>query len=158
MTRSWSTIAVGDKPADVLVPANRKARFGLLFLHDEPGSALRDRPDWTRLLGDQDIACICPHGGRCWWADRVCPEFDPTRTPERHVVDLIHPWMQQEWGLGPARIALAGVGMGGMGALRIGFKHPQRFPVVAAIGATLDQHEAYGFGTPLDAMYPSREH
>jgi S-formylglutathione hydrolase len=48
--------------------------------------------------------------------------------------------------------------MGGQGALRIGFKHPDRFRIVAAIDAALDHHELYGSRTPLDDMYPSREH
>ena len=37
------------------------------------------------------------------------------------------------------------------------FKHPDLFPAVAAIAPALDYHELYGRGTPLDAMYDSKE-
>jgi len=62
------------------------------------------------------------------------------------------------WGIAPNAMALAGVGMGGQGALRLAFKHPRTFPIVAAIDAAIDHHELYGAGAPLDGMYPSREH
>ncbi len=48
--------------------------------------------------------------------------------------------------------------MGGQGAVRLGFRHPELFPVVASIAGAFDFHERYGRGTPLDEMYPSREH
>ena len=47
--------------------------------------------------------------------------------------------------------------MGGQGALRLAFKHPETFPVVAAVASALDYHELYGRGTPLDEMYDSKE-
>ena len=47
--------------------------------------------------------------------------------------------------------------MGGQGALRLAFKHPAEFPVAAAISPALDYHELYGQGTPLDALYDSKE-
>jgi S-formylglutathione hydrolase len=47
--------------------------------------------------------------------------------------------------------------MGGQGALRLAFKHPRLFPVVAAISSAIEYHECYGQGTPLDEMYDSKE-
>ena len=47
--------------------------------------------------------------------------------------------------------------MGGQGALRLAFKHPELFPVVAAIAPVIDYHELYGQGGPLDQMYDSKE-
>ena len=154
----WSSALVGNKSADVFVPAHGRPRFGLLFLHNEAGETPRDRSIWTQLLAQTGFGCLCPHGGPCWWADRLSSVFDPARTPERHILDHVHRWLQQEWRLTPGRIALAGVGMGGQGALRLAFKHPHHFPVVAALRAAVDQHEAYGYGTPLDELYASREH
>ncbi|HVL16161.1 MAG TPA: hypothetical protein VM529_26555, partial [Gemmata sp.] len=42
--------------------------------------------------------------------------------------------------------------------VRLGFRHPERAPVVASAAGAFDFHERYGAGTPLDDMYPSREH
>ena len=47
--------------------------------------------------------------------------------------------------------------MGGQGAVRLGFKYPDRFPVVASVAGAFDYHERYGQGTPLDEMYDSKE-
>ena len=39
------------------------------------------------------------------------------------------------WNLTPPAIALTGVSLGGQGALRLAFKHPRTFYVVAAIAS-----------------------
>ena len=67
------------------------------------------------------------------------------------------PFFQERWGLGPRAVALLGIGMGGQGTLRLAFKHPETFPVVAAIAPAIEYHELYGRGEPLDEMYDSKE-
>jgi S-formylglutathione hydrolase FrmB len=103
------------------------------------------------------LACVCPHAGRCWWTDRVCSEFDPALTAERHLLDNVLPFFRARWGLIPPAIGLHGISMGGQGALRLAVKQPRLFRAVAAVAAALDYHERYGEGTPLDEMYDSRE-
>src|SRR5205823_10285623 len=58
---------------------------------------------------------------------------------------------------GPRAVGLLGIGMGGQGALRLAFKYPDRFPVVAALAPAIEYHELYGQGLPLDEMYDSKE-
>jgi S-formylglutathione hydrolase len=89
--------------------------------------------------------------------DRPCPEFDATRTPERHVREDVLAFVQHRWQLAPPAVGLLGIGMGGQGALRLAFKDPERFPAVAAVSAALDYYELYGHGTPLDHLYNSKE-
>ena len=122
-----------------------------LWLHDESGVTPATDAAFTAELGARRLRCIAPHGARSWWVDRVCPEFDPVLTAERHLLDNVFP------SLGTQSVAVAGVGMGGQGAVRLGFRHPSRFPVVASLGGAFDFHERHGRGTPLDAMYASRE-
>jgi S-formylglutathione hydrolase len=158
MARHWEQAEIGGKPADVYQPPGPdRPRFGVLFLHGLGLETLAGRPAFVRVLGDLNLACVCPHGQRCWWADRVCPEFDPHLTPERFVLDQVVPFFRQRWGLDSRAVGLLGISMGGQGALRLAFKHPQTFPVVAAISAALDFQEAYGRGTPLDEWYDSKE-
>ncbi|HKB35352.1 MAG TPA: alpha/beta hydrolase-fold protein [Gemmataceae bacterium] len=158
MNGAWTTLDVGGKPADIYdPPAGVKPRFGVLHLHGLARQTLRDRPVFTRLFDELRVACVCPHGQRCWWADRSCPEFDPTLTPERHILQNVLPFFAQRWELHPRSIGLQGIGMGGQGALRIAFKRPDLFPVVAAIAPALDHHELYGRGSPLDDLYDSKE-
>jgi S-formylglutathione hydrolase len=156
MSGTWEQVLIGDKPADVFEPAN-KPRFGLLFLHDHDGKLLRNRPVFTPILEETGVACICPLGDRSWWTDRVCPDFDPRVTAERYVLDSVFPLFAERWQLGPRAVGLLGIGMGGQGVLRLAFKYPQQFPAVAAIAPSIEYYELYGQGTPLDAMYDSKE-
>lgn len=157
MNGNWTTADLAGKPADVYDPPGGRPRFGILYLHSYSGQTLTDRPAFTRLFDELRLACVCPHGKRSWWADRVCAEFDPVVTAERYVLGNVLPFFAERWGLQPRSIGLLGVSMGGQAALRIGFKHPDRFPAVAAIAPAIDYHEWYGRGEPLDEMYDSKE-
>jgi S-formylglutathione hydrolase len=159
MSGTWSAEEVAGKPADVYNPPGPlPPRFGVLYLHGADIETLKGHKAFTRQLAAANLVCVCPHCGRCWWADRNCPEFDPRITPERHVVDAVVPFFRERWGLGPPALALLGVGMGGQGALRLAFRHPRLFPVAVALAPALEYHELYGAGTALDTMYDSKEH
>jgi len=153
----WESLTIVGRSADVFTPADRP-RFVLVFLPDLDGVTLKDNAVWTSLFKANRTACVCPDGGESWWADRVCPSFDSKKSAERYLLDDVVPWALTRYGVPANAVALAGVGAGGQGALRIGFKHPDRFRVVAAFEASLDHYELYGRGTALDDMYPSREH
>jgi S-formylglutathione hydrolase len=158
MTGAWTRVEIANKPADVYdPPAGPRPRFGLLFLHPYGLETLAGKPAYKRLLDELRLACVCPHGGRSWWADRVCAEFDSIRTPERHVVDAVLPFFETRWGLRPRAVGLHGASMGGQGALRIAFRHPQLFAAAAAVAPTIEYHELHGQGLALDDMYDSKE-
>jgi S-formylglutathione hydrolase len=154
----WTTADIAGKTADVFDPANgTRPRFGLLYLHDIGGETLAASAAYTRLLKKNQLVCVCPQGQRSWWADRVCPEFDPAVTAEQYLMRQVLPFFKERWGLAARAVGLFGIGMGGQGALRLAFKHPQEFPAVAGISSALDYHEVYGQGSPLDDMYDSKE-
>ena len=158
MTGSWSRIEIAGKAADVYEPPGPgRPRFAVLHLHGVGLETLLDRPAFTRLFEELNLACVCPHGQRCWWVDRICAEFDEETTPERHLLDGVLPFFRTRWSLAPPSIGLQGISMGGQGALRLAFKHPDLFPVVAGIASAVDYHDLYGEGTPLDALYDSKE-
>lgn len=156
MSGSWTLAGIAGKQADVYDPPTRP-RFGVLYLHGYGLETLCDRPAYTQLFASLKLACVCPHGQHSWWADRVCAEFDPHVTPERYLLDQVLPFFHERWGLAPRAIGLLGISMGGQGALRLAFKHPDLFPVVAGIASAVDHHELHGQGTPLDDMYDSKE-
>ena len=154
----WTSSTVAGKKVDVYDPAGHvRPRFALLYLHGSGLETLVGNTVWTTLFDELHLACACPHGQRCWWTDRVCPAFDPRLTNEQHLLKNVVPFMHQRWQLGPRSVGVTGISMGGQGALRLAFKHPQRFAVVAAVAPALDFHDRYGEGTPLDAMYDSKE-
>ena len=158
MNGTWTQAEIAGKRLDVYQPpATPRPRFAVLYLHGSGLETLCDKPVFTRLFDEHGLACVCPHGQQCWWTDRICMDFDPKLTPERFLLDHVVPFLQERWGLTPPAIGLLGISMGGQGALRLAFKQPRRFPVAAAISPALDYHERYGDGTPLDAMYDSKE-
>jgi len=142
MTGTWSTLDIAGKPADVYDPPGGRPRFGILYLHPLGLESLPGNAAFTSVFDELRLACICPHGQRSWWADRLCPEFDPKITPERYLLDAVLPTFKTRWDLAPPGIGLVGISMGGQGALRLAFKHPQLFPAVAGI-------------SPGDRPYPS---
>jgi S-formylglutathione hydrolase FrmB len=154
MLPGWNRVQIADIPADVFDPGPGTPPFALLWLHDEAGDTPATNPILTAELRARKLACVAPDGGASWWLDRVCPAFHPVLTPEQHLLDSVIPWIQSRW----RQVAVAGVGMGGQGAVRLGLRHPDRVPVVASVAGAFDFHERYGAGTPLDAMYASREH
>jgi pimeloyl-ACP methyl ester carboxylesterase len=157
MTGTWSHLDIAGKPADIFEPADTpKPRFGLLYLHPLGLETLRDNPVYTHLLQELQMVCVCPHAQRCWWADRVCPEFDAELTPQQFILNHVLPFFQR-WNLNPPAIGLFGISMGGQGALRLAFQYPKTFPVAAGIASALDYHELYGQGSALDEMYNSKE-
>ena len=154
----WITVDIGGKSADVFDPSGTAGpRFGVVHLHGVGLETLIDRPVFTRWLEELQLACVCPHGQRSWWGDRLCTEFDARLTPERYLLESVMPFFDERWGLKPPAIGIEGISMGGQGALRLAFKHPDLFPVVAAISAAIDYHEFYGQGMTIDEMYDSRE-
>jgi S-formylglutathione hydrolase len=157
MSGTWSRLTIGDKPADVFEPSKERPRFGVLFLHDVDGGTLSRHPTLAAVLDELETACVCPFGNRSWWADRICPEFDPQLTAERYLLDRVMAFFAERWKIGPPAVGLLGIDMGGQGALRLSFKHPRQFPAVAALAPSLEYHELHGCGTPLDEMYDSKE-
>jgi pimeloyl-ACP methyl ester carboxylesterase len=156
MLAGWTRTAISGKPADVFDPP-LAAGFALLYLHALDEQTPATDPAFTAALRSHRLRCVAPHGRRSWWVDRVCPEFDPTITAEQHLLNTVVPWMEATWQLGPRAVALAGIEMGGHGAVRLAFKYPERFPIAASISGAFDCQEWYGRGTPLDEMYDSRE-
>jgi S-formylglutathione hydrolase len=155
---TWSQVDVAGKKVDLYdPPGTGRPRFAVLYLHGIGLETLVDKPAFTRLFDDLHLACACPHGQRAWWTDRICAEFDGQLTTEQHLLRNVVPYIQQHWSLAPRSTGLLGISMGGQGALRLAFKHPHLFPVVAGIASAFDYHEYYGQGFTIDGMYDSKE-
>ena len=153
---NWQSIEVAGKTCDIFEPA-RPGPYVVLHLHGVGMETLSGNAVWMRHLDTRGLRAICPHGKRSWWTNRVCAEFDATRTAERYVLDNVLQFIRERWGAEPPKIALTGISMGGQGALRLAMKYAAKFPVVAAIAAAIDYQNWYGQGTTIDEMYPDKE-
>ncbi len=147
---SWSQVQVAGHSCDVFEPAGTNAAeselpqrlappsFVIIYLHGVHLNRLVDQPAFTAEFERYRLPVIAPYAARSWWTDRICTEFDPQLTAERHVLNNILPYIEQRWGIRPPGIGIFGTSMGGQGALRFAFKHPNKFPVVAAISPAID--------------------
>ena len=156
---AWSEIQIAGHPCKAFAPA-KPSPFGdtVMYLHGVHLGRLDERPTFARLFNQYGLRCIAPVTRRSWWTDRICAEFDPAVSAERHVLDGVLPWLAEQWGVAPPRIALLGTSMGGQGALRLSYKHPNVFPIVAAISPAIDYHLRMDEGDEtLPLMYRDAE-
>jgi S-formylglutathione hydrolase len=152
----WQELRIGGKPALALRP-EPPAGPGLLFLHDARGTPPDDIPGWTAQLLQRRWSCLAPAAGCSWWLQRPCSAFDDHISPEEHILNHLLPFLAEHWKVRPPRLAVVGMGMGGQGAVRLALRHPELFPIAASIDGAMDLDEAWGWRTPLDEIYPTRE-
>jgi S-formylglutathione hydrolase FrmB len=155
----WLDIDVGGHVCRVYQPGQPSARgFTVMYLHGLHLGKLEDHPAFTRLFDQYGLRCIAPVTQQSWWTDRICEQFDPHISAERYVLDRVLPWLAEHWDVRPPQIALLGTSMGGQGALRFSYKHPNVFPVAAAISPAIDYQILMEEGDPsLRQMYRDPE-
>lgn len=157
LSTAWITDTIGGKPADLFAPAGEPIGGVVLFLHGADGVTLRENAAYTAALARRGLACVCPHGPQCWWTDALYPPFDPHISPLDFLRTAVVEAIGARWGVAPPQIAVAGVEMGGQGALQLAYRHARQFPVVAAVSPKVDFETWYGQGTTLDEIFPDRE-
>jgi S-formylglutathione hydrolase FrmB len=157
----WTRETVAGHPCEIFRPSQRHPHaYAVLYLHGVHQAWLGDQEPFTCALERQGLVAVGPRTGRSWWTDRICAEFDPTISAERFLLERILPWMASEFAVSPPQIGLLGTSMGGQGALRLAYKYPDRFPVVAAISPAIDFHRRLlepEEGDPLLEMYDDPE-
>jgi pimeloyl-ACP methyl ester carboxylesterase len=156
---TWSELIVGGHPCYAYEPPERSPHGDtVMYLHGVHLGRLDERPTFGHLFDRYGLRCIAPVTQRSWWTDRICAEFDPNISAERHVLDRVLPWLAEHWTVAPPRIALFGTSMGGQGALRLAYKHPNVFPIAVAISPAIDYQMRMEDGDPtLDQMYRDSE-
>ena len=156
---TWSREEVAGHAVEIYEPPEANEHgYVLLYLHGVHLGMLRDQPPMTRLFAQHGLPVVAPVTGQSWWSDRLCPEFDPAISAEEHVLKNVVPFIAERFAARPPTIALFGTSMGGQGALRLAYKHPETFPVVAGIAPAIDYHQRIREGDEiLSAMYPSSE-
>ncbi len=159
-SETWSEIDLAGHACRIYEPpVLNEHGYVLVYLHGLHQEDLAGQSWLVEMLDRHRLPLIAPQTKRSWWTDRICREFDPQLTAERYVIDHVVPHVRERWQTAPPQIALLGVGMGGQGALRLAFKHPDTFPVVAGIAPAVDYHRVFREGdSTLPQMYESEEH
>jgi S-formylglutathione hydrolase len=155
----WSSIRIAGHQCCTYEPKTPSPHsYTILYLHDEDGGRLEDHPTYPRLFDEYGLRCLAPVTGESWWTDRIHRPFDAETSSERYLLEHVLPWLDENWNVRPPQIALLGVGMGGQGALRLAYKRPHLFPVVAAVSPAIDYHFRMEEGSAaLRAMYRDPE-
>lgn len=156
----WERVELAGHPCDVYEPPERNPHgYAVIYLHGVRLALLSENETFTREFAEHGLPVLAPITQRSWWSDKICPEFDPQLTAERHVLDNVLPYATQRWGSTPPQVALLGTSMGGQGALRFAFKHPNRFPICAAIAPAIDYQLRFyeDQEETLPQMYPDAE-
>ena len=138
----WSTIEVGGHPCECFDPPGAAPGVAIVYLHGVRERRLRESTGLREAIQAAGLRALAPRCGRSWWLDRIVPEFDPSTTPERHVLGPVLAEVERRFGVRPPMVALVGTSMGGQGALRLSYRHPRVFPVAAAIAPAIDFHLA----------------
>lgn len=141
MATNWSQIEVDGHPCQVYEPESPSPHgYTVIYLHGVHQKKLSEHPAFEREFDRHGLRVIAPTTKRSWWTDRICREFDPSITAERYILDRVVLFIAERWGAAPPRLALLGTSMGGQGALRMAYKHPNVFPTVAAISPAIDYY------------------
>ncbi len=156
---SWGEVTVEGHRCEFYHPPRfHEHGFVAIYLHDSRGTRLAEQKEFVAALDRHGLIVIAPHTGSSWWTGKICPGFDPRISAEQYVMHYVLPFVQTRWEALPPKIGVFGVGMGAQGALRLAYKYPDRFPVVAAVSPTIDFQTRFDEGDEsLQAMYPDRE-
>jgi S-formylglutathione hydrolase FrmB len=156
LTGTWSEMTVAGHACRVFEPAvPGPHHYAIIYLHCSRGASLSGYPAFTQQFEKHGLHVVEPVSGQSWWTDRIWPEFDSAVSAEAYVLEHVVPYAGERWGARPPGLALLGVSMGGQGALRMAYKHPNVFPTVAAISPAIDFQKRIeeGVDPGLELMY-----
>lgn len=155
---AWTQVDVAGHACDVYEPARLNAHgFAVIYLHGVHLQRLVGNTAFEQAFQQYGLPVLAPHTARSWWTDRICPEFDPTISAEQYVTQSVVAYARQRWNSESPRLAILGTSMGGQGALRLAFKHPHLFPIVAALSPAIDYHLRWDRDETLPQMYRDPE-
>lgn len=159
MLGTWAEERIAGHSCDIYVPPQRNPHgYVVLYLHGVHLTRLHDKRAFIEQFDRHGLTAVAPQTQRSWWTDKICMEFDPQISAERHVLNNVVPFIEQRFAAKPPRIALLGTSMGGQGALRLSYRYPNVFPVVAAISPAIDFHKRYHEGDEtIPQMYADPE-
>jgi putative tributyrin esterase len=143
--RFESKLAGRVLPYNLLLPANyhrrepRAARYPVLYLlhgltgHHDDWIARTKLSDYARQY---DLIVVMPEGDNGWYTDSASAPADKY---ESYIVRELIPEVERRYRALPSREgrAVAGLSMGGYGALKFGIKYPELFAFAASMSGAV---------------------
>jgi hypothetical protein len=119
----------------------------VILLTDADGLTPLTDPMWAAAFDRHALAAVAPISADLWWTDRLA-EGETGPSAEAFVLDTILPLAREHHDV---PVAIAGVGAGGHGALRMAYKRARELPVVAAWRPAVDSYALLSRGLPPPA-------
>lgn len=134
-----SSLIGTDLPFRVILPDNHRGAPVLFLLHGLFGSC----DNWLELTSvaayaaDKNIAIVMPDGGESWYSDSAT---DASYKFEQAFIGEFLPHVENRYGIGGSREkrSVAGLSMGGYGALKFGLRYPQLFSFAASMSGAFN--------------------
>ncbi len=135
------------KELSVLLPKNYDARkrFPVLYLLHGHGG---DHTNWTKLtklttyVESMPLIIIMPDAENSWYVNSATVEHDRF---EDYLVSDLPRYVQQKYSIDTSKQAIAGLSMGGYGAVMLALKHPTQFRFAGSLSGALsyprDMHD-----------------
>jgi S-formylglutathione hydrolase FrmB len=122
----------------VYAPTNRQVLRPVLILLHGYGGSYREWSDFTalgRLLDTLPVIVAMPQADTSWYIDAVS---SPDALYETYLMQDFLPAVLTRYGGDSSLVGIAGLSMGGYGALVLGLRHPAVFRFIGALSASLD--------------------
>jgi S-formylglutathione hydrolase FrmB len=127
-------------PVDYNQPAAKTKRYPVVYLLHGLTGHYTNWLEYTRLTdytAGYEFIIVMPEGNNSWYTDSATV---PTDKYESYIVQELIPDVEKRFRASSAREgrAIAGLSMGGYGALKFGVKYPQLFVFAASMSGALD--------------------
>ncbi|HSS19828.1 MAG TPA: alpha/beta hydrolase family protein [Pyrinomonadaceae bacterium] len=127
-------------PVDYNQPAAKDRRYPVLYLlHGLAGhySNWIEKTHLNDYTAGSEIIVVMPEGNNSWYTDSATL---PTEKYESYIIQELIPDVEKRFRASSERNnrAIAGLSMGGYGALKFGVKYPERFVLAASMSGALD--------------------
>lgn len=127
------------KKYSILLPKSysSRTRYPVLFLlHGYSGG----HTDWTSrtkladYIGDAPLLVVMADAENSWY---INSKTEPKHRFEDYIVNDLRSYVFQRYNVDTTRIAIAGLSMGGYGALMLAFRHPTLFRFAGSLSGAL---------------------
>lgn len=133
-----STLLTNDTNLNIILPDRRFHPPKVLYLlhgYQQHFGSWLNQSSLIRYAAGKNLAVVMPDGGRSFYSDMTTGE-----NYYSYIVKELPRFLKGQLGLEPKRedTAVAGLSMGGYGALKIGLRNPELFSMIGAFSPACD--------------------
>jgi len=127
-------------------------RYPILYLLHGWGGACQDwtaKTDIKKHVDDVPIITVMPDAENSWYVDSYS---DSTARFESYLMNDLPKTVQEKYSVDTTKQAIAGLSMGGYGALALGLRHPKKFKFIGSLSGLITVPRDIDARTDLPAM------